>query len=49
MRVDVAAGGSATLVWITDLLPHELAETLAAAYDTMFVDLLVGVEASAGS
>ena len=46
MRVDVDADGAATLVWITDLLPHELADALAPVYDTLFADLLAAVEAS---
>lgn len=44
MRVDVDAGGRATLVWVTDLLPHELAEAMSEVYDMLFADLLAAVE-----
>jgi hypothetical protein len=46
MRIDVDADGAATLVWITDLLPHDLADTLGPVYDTLFADLLAAVETS---
>jgi hypothetical protein len=46
MRIDVDPDGAATLVWITDLLPHELADALGPVYDTLFADLLAAVEAS---
>jgi hypothetical protein len=49
MRIDVDPDGVVTLVWITDLLPHELADTLSPVYDTLFADLLSAVEASGDS
>jgi hypothetical protein len=49
MRIDVEPDGRATLVWITDLLPHALADTLSPVYDTLFADLVAAVEASGDS
>lgn len=43
MRLDVAADGAVTLVWVTDYLPHELADQRAAAYAALFDELVAAV------
>jgi hypothetical protein len=43
MRVDAGSDGTVTLVWVTDYLPHELAEQRAAAYAAMFSELVAAV------
>lgn len=43
MRVLESADGSATLEWVTDVLPAELATALADAYAPMFRDLIDAV------
>jgi hypothetical protein len=45
MRVDVAADDTVTLVWVTDFLPHELAEQGNAGYAVLFGELVAGVNA----
>jgi hypothetical protein len=45
MRVDVDADGAVTLVWVTDYLPHELAEQRAAGYAVLFDELVAAVNA----
>ncbi|GGM23104.1 hypothetical protein GCM10011608_04790 [Micromonospora sonchi] len=43
MQVLTDAEGTATLVWTTDLLPHELVEHLSEAYEVMFNELVAAV------
>jgi hypothetical protein len=43
MRVLAHTDGSATLEWITDVLPAEVAEALADAYPPMFSELIAAV------
>ncbi|GIJ29159.1 hypothetical protein Vqi01_43210 [Micromonospora qiuiae] len=43
MRVLADGEGAATLVWTTDLLPHELVEHLSEAYEVMFNELVAAV------
>ena len=45
MRVDVGTDGAVTLVWVTDYLPHELAEQRAAGYAALFDELVAAVNA----
>jgi hypothetical protein len=45
MRIDVDSDGTVTLVWVTDYLPHELAERRAAAYAALFNELVAAVNA----
>lgn len=45
MRVDVGTDGTVTLVWVTDYLPHELADQRAAAYAALFDELVAAVKA----
>jgi hypothetical protein len=45
MRVDVGADGAVTLVWVTDYLPHVLAEQRAAGYAALFDELVAAVNA----
>jgi hypothetical protein len=45
LRVDLAADDTATLVWVTDYLPHELAEQRAAGYAVLFDELVAAVNA----
>ena len=45
MRVDVGTDGTVTLVWLTDYLPHELAEQRAAGYAVLFDELVAAVNA----
>jgi hypothetical protein len=45
MRVDAGPDGTATLVWVTDYLPHELAEQRAAGYTALFKELVAAVNA----
>jgi hypothetical protein len=45
MRVDVDAVGAVTLVWVTDYLPHELAQQRAAGYAVLFDELVAAVNA----
>ena len=47
MRLDVAADGAVTLVWVTDYLPHELAEQRAEGYAALFNELVAAVTAHA--
>ena len=44
MRVDDNGDGTSTLVWSTDILPHELADALGDAYDEMFAELVAAVQ-----
>ncbi|MEV4545169.1 SRPBCC family protein [Micromonospora echinaurantiaca] len=43
MSVLTDGDGTATLVWTTDLLPHELVERLSEAYEVMFGELVAAV------
>jgi hypothetical protein len=43
MRIDVTDSGGADLVWVTDVLPHDLADLLRDTYDTLFAELLLAV------
>jgi hypothetical protein len=45
MRVDAGGDGAVTLVWVTDYLPHELAEQRAAGYAALFDELVAAVNA----
>ena len=45
MRVDVDSDNKVTLVWVTDYLPHELAEQRAAGYAVLFGELVAAVNA----
>jgi hypothetical protein len=45
MRVDADADGIVTLVWVTDYVPHELAEQRAAGYGFLFGELVAAVNA----
>ena len=45
MRVDVDSDGTVTLVWVTDYLPHELAEQRAPGYAVLFDELVAAVNA----
>ena len=42
MRIEVD-GGAPHLVWVTDVLPHELVELLRDTYDTLFAELHAAV------
>jgi hypothetical protein len=44
MRVDVDGEGRTHLVWVTDYLPHHLAEERAESYDVLFAELVAAVE-----
>jgi len=39
MRVVDDGEGRSALLWITDLLPHDLAEAMAPSYDELMIDL----------
>jgi hypothetical protein len=43
MRVDVIGDNAARLIWVTDYLPHELAEQRAEMYQAMFDELVAAV------
>jgi len=45
MRVDVGTDDAVTLVWVTDYLPHELAEQRAPGYAALFDELVAAVHA----
>ena len=45
MRVDADSDNTVTLVWVTDYLPHELAEQRAAGYAALFGELVTAVNA----
>ncbi|MDO3703262.1 SRPBCC family protein [Micromonospora sp. C28SCA-DRY-2] len=45
MRVLTDGDGVATVVWTTDLLPHELVESLSEAYEAMFGELVAAINA----
>ena len=45
IRVEVGADNVVTLVWVTDYLPHELAEQRAAGYAVLFDELIAAVNA----
>ena len=49
MRIVDNGDGGATLVWISDVLPHELATELSVVYDGLFHDLVVAVNAHRAS
>lgn len=48
MRVDTGGDGTVTLVWVTDYLPHELAEQRADGYAALFGELVAAVNAHPG-
>jgi hypothetical protein len=43
MRVEVDHHARARLIWVTDYLPHDIAEQRAASYDTLFAELVTAV------
>jgi len=45
LRLEVGADDCVTLVWVTDYLPHELAEQRAAGYAALFDELVAAVNA----
>jgi hypothetical protein len=45
MRVETGDSGVAHLVWITDMLPHDLVDVLRDTYDTLFAELERAVNA----
>lgn len=45
MRVDVRSGDEVTLVWVTDYLPHQIADQSAAVYAVLFEELVAAVTA----
>ncbi|MCD4533045.1 hypothetical protein LRP67_02990 [Nocardioides sp. cx-169] len=48
MRIEEGADGVAHLVWVTDYLPHSLAEDRAPVYEGLFGDLLAAVNGHRG-
>uniref|UniRef100_A0AAU2A1C7 Polyketide cyclase n=1 Tax=Streptomyces sp. NBC_00093 TaxID=2975649 RepID=A0AAU2A1C7_9ACTN len=48
MRVEVDRHADAHLIWVTDYLPHEIAEERAASYDALFAELVAAVNAHGG-
>jgi hypothetical protein len=49
MRVLEDTNGSATLEWITDILPAELATSLTGAYNPMFLELVDAINHHPGT
>ena len=45
MRIETDESGAAHLVWVTDILPHDIADLLRDTYDTLFAELLLAVNA----
>jgi hypothetical protein len=45
LRLDEDKDGTVTLVWVTDYLPHELAEQRAAGYQALFSEFVANVNA----
>ena len=43
MSVRDGGEGHCTLLWITDLVPHDLADQLGPVYDELFVDMISAV------
>ena len=43
MRVENGSGGQATLVWVTDFLPHSVAEEMRGPYGALFEELVAAV------
>ena len=43
MRIETNGTGAPHLVWVTDVLPHHLADLLRDTYDTLFAELQVAV------
>ena len=43
LRIDIATDDAAILVWVTDYLPHELADQRAPGYAAMFDELVTAV------
>src|SRR5215470_3550141 len=41
MRIETSDAGAVHLVWVTDILPHDLADLLRDTYDTLFAELLL--------
>ena len=44
LRVDVGPDDAVTLVWVTDYLPHELADQRAAGYAALFDELVAAAK-----
>ncbi len=44
MQIVDGGDGTYTLVWVTDMLPHQLAEAMAPMYDGLFADLVHAVQ-----
>ncbi|MFJ9127707.1 SRPBCC family protein [Streptomyces sp. NPDC102340] len=49
MRVEVDRLGGVHLIWVTDYLPHEIADERAARYDDLFAELVAAVNAHGGT
>jgi hypothetical protein len=45
MRIETDGAGAPHLVWVTDILPHHLAELMRDTYDTLFAELHTAVNA----
>jgi hypothetical protein len=43
MRIETADSGPPHLVWVTDVLPHAIADLLRDTYDGLFAELLAAV------
>jgi hypothetical protein len=43
MRIEVTDSDAPYLVWVTDVLPHDVADLLGDTYDTLFAELLLAV------
>ena len=43
MRIETDDAGALHLVWVTDLLPHHLADLMRDTYDTLFTELQAAV------
>ncbi|MER5754528.1 hypothetical protein [Streptomyces sp. NPDC002088] len=48
MRIEADLHARARLVWVTDYLPHEIAEERASSYDALFAELVVAVNSHGG-
>ena len=45
MRIETDDSGAVHRVWVTDILPHDLADLLRDTYDTLFAELQLAVNA----
>jgi hypothetical protein len=43
MRIELGDSDAPHLVWVTDVLPHEVADLLRDTYDALFAELLIAV------